>query len=468
MTADPLRELELYVADDSGGPVPGPPGLNRRSGSRDGRLLAIGLVAFALLVGATSGLLLREWRGSSTSATDPARTVPASAPSRSTVLSTFPGHIAVWSGGQLEVINGATGEVQTFAADGVADAAWSHDGSFLAYTRHEGGAAELWLRSVDQGAAARVEGLPAGPNISFQWSPTEGRLAVAVEAAPGLQIVEVAPRPRVDKTAVPDELVTSFHWAPAGSLIAFTATLPGTAPDQRSDGLYTWIPEGGDPQEHLRTPGSGLFVVQWWPDGQGIVLYRIPQYSWSLAADGLPAETFELGTGGMVDITVGLVQEPRAIQDGRLVFRSGTGRAPWEQRGLALCDRERCVSVIDDSERAVLETSAAGDVVAFVQAPARELVGFESDRALAEWLDQRTLSVVDVRTLGIMNLGTRGLYAPSISEDGISLLVAAGEEIVFVDLADMSERAVLHVELGDPEPTLDGPIAYAWSEARPH
>ena len=50
---------------------------------------------------------------------------------------------------------------------------WSPDGKRLAYVSTEGGGAQLWVRWMDGGEAAKLTGLPTSPS-SIAWSP-DGR-----------------------------------------------------------------------------------------------------------------------------------------------------------------------------------------------------------------------------------------------------------------------------------------------------
>ncbi len=239
------------------------------------------------------------------------------------------GTVAFVVGGNLYARNLATGSLQTVAKGGVTYLSWSPNGSALAYlqggvlkaipypagglVRRLGPAA--WFRWAPGGKAIAYAGPRGGLmvtggsrlNRSTQvsrhalrgyWSPGGKRLAFSVPGR-GLGIYDLsnlAPTPTiVGPRFFPVAASTQLCWSPAGKGIAFVKRLPHPRPIPGAGGktyysyshaLTVLDPATGRTRVLFSVPGGGVVPYGWWPNGQGLIFWTIPQNSMSLAADG--------------------------------------------------------------------------------------------------------------------------------------------------------------------------------------
>ncbi|MGH2411494.1 MAG: hypothetical protein ACRDGS_14180, partial [Chloroflexota bacterium] len=229
--------------------------------------------------------------------------------------------------------------VATMAGDNLA---WSADGRWLAYIQLDPATytgTALWLARADGGGAHKVPGLTAIGG--FAWSPTGERLAVS--AAP-------AGRPKSGSSVwlasptTPPHLLASGAsgpaWSPDGSLLAIEMGRHGKSGAGSVSTLAT-IPAGGGPiTKHASAQNSGIIFAGWWPNGQGLLYMVDPDFSASIAADGLPLYSVPLrGRPKKLTTTLGYKEWLSWAPSGtQFLVVAGAGREIWTSKSLRLCN----------------------------------------------------------------------------------------------------------------------------------
>lgn len=342
----------------------------------------------------------------------------------------------------LYILDGKTGEVRQITGAGRAlHPAWSYDGEWLAFIQAADPQAmtgPLWLVRRDGTQAHQVQGLPGPVSLKyFLWSPTACVLAVGGQNGLWLVPAEGAPRRLAPEDVAegrpaPPAGVCSFAWSPDGRALAYNITLPYDDPQGRSDALYTVDVDGGQPVERIVTPGAGIQLAAWWPDGKGILYWLDPLHSASLAADGMGLYSLRLGDTEPKLLASGLAR-PGWLSfspQGRLLMVAGNGRIVWARKSLAVINAESgTVQEIQNPAGCVAldpSFSPDGSRIAFVAAKnlGGGVWGFNKPEELAEWVATRTLWVENADGSGahlLTSAGT-GVYQPAWSKDGTRIL----------------------------------------------
>lgn len=351
----------------------------------------------------------------------------------------------VWSG-QLYLLNGDAGILRRLAAVGlIGNLAWSPDGHWLAYihvTNGDLGSGQLWVVRADGSDAHQVMGLPA-PVQTFSWSPVANMLAIGLQYSPhgpsGLWLATPLGRPR--------ELAANgagAQWSPDGGMLAYSATLQFTNPLGRSDALYTVPAAGGAPARRFVAKEDGIELLGWWPNGKGVLFWRDPLHSASIAADGLMLYTLPLGGAPTPHPLTTTLTYPdwiaRSPSGRRLLLVSGGGREAWHDKSLSTCDvvTAACQAVSTQHGTVALDLawSPRDNRIAFVQA--RDLGnagGFGGTQPLQAWVQTHTLWVASATGAGAHELTAAGagVYQPQWSHDGRHLLYIRDDAVWLVD-----------------------------------
>ena len=165
------------------------------------------------------------------------------------------------------------GEVVRLTTDGVFKQrpAWSPDGSWLAFSRHEGATIFLYLLSAD-GTRQRRLTKRTNPEYDAVWSPDGRRLAFSfVNISPNQGDVEVytigidgddlAPLAVTGKKLSHEE---SPHWSPDGRWITYSSTRHG------NQEIYMSRTDGSDTRRLTSDPAIDAHPA-WSPDGRKLV-----------------------------------------------------------------------------------------------------------------------------------------------------------------------------------------------------
>lgn len=149
--------------------------------------------------------------------------------------------------------------------------AWSPDGSFLAFTRHEGSAISIFLRSADGREEKRLT-TRTDPESDAAWSPDGKRLAFCFDkTVPNQGDMDVYTI-GVDGDELRPALVTDGKlsheewpaWSPDGQWLALTSTRDG------NQELYIVRPDGKDLRRLTNDPAIDAHPA-WSSDSQRIV-----------------------------------------------------------------------------------------------------------------------------------------------------------------------------------------------------
>ena len=307
--------------------------------------------------------------------------------------------------------------------------AWSADGRWLAYIQIKGADQSLWVAHGDGSGAHAVAGLTAA--AGFVWSPTSDTLAVsgapAMQLKAGLSVWLVTPggKPRllIAGAAGP-------AWSPDGRMVAAEIRRAGVLGAADVESLVTIPATGGPLALHIAAGQSGIIFEGWWPNSQGLLFQVDPNYSASIAADGLPLYSVSLhGKPKMLTTTLGygdwLSWAPRGAD---LLVVSGAGREIWTGKSLRRCNvaTGACHAVPTPKGSAALDPawSPDGKQIAYVLArDAGNRGGFGSAKGNAAWVAGRTLWIADssgANAHALRSAGS-GIYQPMWAHGGGSL-----------------------------------------------
>lgn len=371
------------------------------------------------------------------------------------------GQLAFVLAGRLFLLDGNRGAVRVLAGRAPTDPSWSADGRWLAYLADNPGASgsTLWIAKADGSGARALTALPA-PVQSYRWSPDADILEV-----------ELITTNRTVATLWFVALTGGTTWgahpvagqagprSPDGTMLAYTVLRPSRDPLTRSEVLYTMPVRGGRPRP-LLTYAGGIELVGWWPDSKGLVYRLDPQFSASLAADGLPLYTLRLGgTPRALPTTLGY-REFMAFSPARrqVLVVAGGDRENWTNKSLRLCDIESatCRALLARRGTVTLDVDWAphSNRIAFVRARNLGPVGgFSSAGALQSWVNSRTLWVAHADGSGAheVTAAGHGIYLPQWSSDGRHVLFVRDNALWLIDVRGGAPVRVLGPFPGKPD-----------------
>lgn len=147
------------------------------------------------------------------------------------------------------------------------------------------------------------------------WTDTPGQPPKLVDDVGGARVGDVA-------------------WSPDGTQLAVDATVTGGGTPARRpvSSLDVVTSTGGPVTTRYRSSSACLELAGWWPDGGGLLFWRDPGCSTSVAADGLALESLPAGSSTPATLATTLVGAAWwAPASGTTVaVVAGGGRSVWQ------------------------------------------------------------------------------------------------------------------------------------------
>jgi tricorn protease len=149
------------------------------------------------------------------------------------------------------------------------EAAWSNDGTRLAYVSDRSGEEEIYVQAQDGNSpAVALTASSKGRYLAPAWSGDDKRIAFA-DNTNRLYVIDIAGKKRITVTQDPIGLILDYRWSPDGRFLAYSRNEPNNF-----SSVFVWSLADG--QSHRITPQS--FAAQspaWSPNGE--LLYFLSQ-----------------------------------------------------------------------------------------------------------------------------------------------------------------------------------------------
>jgi hypothetical protein len=455
----------------------------RRTGLALTAAAGVVTVSVAAALAATSGVTHHEAPegNSRTPATTPTPHATASAAGVTTWRG--PGSLAYISRGVLHVPDAQTGTDRTVTTSGRATTpAWSPDRRYLAYLVLGGSdplddtpgsvlgpeQGEVWVYDQHGRHATRV----SAAGSSLQWS-ARGILGFLAPDATATHVTLRTWSPTSRGQDVADlGLSGTFSWSPDGSQVATT-----TLSRNGQGGTTTLVVSGADgskPIIRYRQRGSGLLLNKWWPDGRGLLFWIDPQFSSSLAADGMDLMSLpnSTPTPRRLGSTLGYATNVATSNLNVAAIVLADGRFAWTRQHLRLCvfTESRCSSppglngldadpTLSDTDATVFFVHGADEGDAFNADPSHYKAWYAT-RQLWEW------SITGGEPMPIPRAGT-AVAAPEVHSH--TLLYVRDNALWLLDLASDAQPVQVSGPLFSQAPPpnyygiTDWRDSYAWS-----
>jgi len=354
-------------------------------------------------------------------------TIPTSSDPRATLtahLPTLQGHglIAIASNGHLRVLDARNQAIHdVYQPSDVSHPMWSPSGRWLAYGVDD---THVWVARADGTQAHQVAEVGVVRPDTVAWSPVADTLAVVARVG-GIELI--SPEKSYPRGLASWQGAWSVVWSPDGRRIAATSL------HERRLGLRV-VAVAGDGVQTLGALDEDLTPAAWWPDGAGLLAWRIPQGSASVASYCADLVSSSLsGTEKRLTTTLPHPQWLSWASDRRhVVVVEGGGREAYTRKHLAVCDvvAGTCQTIGPSPGTVAVDPawSPDGTQIAYVQADDVSAVA-----NLEDWLGTRQLWTMspdgsNARRLGALD----GVDAPRWLPDSKRLLVVGGENALWL------------------------------------
>ncbi len=152
------------------------------------------------------------------------------------------------------------------------EAAWSNDGTRLAYISDRSGEEELYVQAQD--GATPAQALTTGSNSRYsapRWSADDKRIALADQTG-RLHVVEVTTHKEITVAKDPADLALDYQWSPDGRFLGYSLNdLSGFS------SIYIWSVADG--KSHRVTPEfADSQSPAWAPDGELLYFLSAREY----------------------------------------------------------------------------------------------------------------------------------------------------------------------------------------------
>jgi Tol biopolymer transport system component len=332
------------------------------------------------------------------------------------------GLIAVVSDGHLRVLDGDNQVMREADRPNASHPMWSPSGRWLAYAVDD---TQIWVTNADITDDHQVGLVGVVRPDTVAWSPKTDTLAMITSA--GLQLTPpdgTLPTPPLQHTAG----ASSVSWSPDGTRIAYTAPQAGGV------GLVVLYESTAGEQSigPLPVADEDLRLAAWWPDGRGVLAWKVPRAP-SAAADGADLVSISL-SGKETRLTTMLPyrQWLSWSPDGRhVVVVEGGGREAFTGKHLAVCDVVagtcRSIGSLPGTVAVDPAWSPDGTHIDYVQADDDPAAGF------GDWLGTRQLWTMRPDGSNAKRLGALdGVDAPRWLADSKRLFSVGGENALWL------------------------------------
>ena len=365
------------------------------------------------------------------------------------------GELAYVHGRELHVRDSRSGRDRVIVTAGIPTAPqWSPDGTVLTYlvaTATDGepssvlgpGEGQLWAWSPATGRARQVTSYPVSQPA---WS-SRGALGWVRCSSDGraCQLLSWRPRQKVNRIAAVGAVPASFTWSPDGHSVAY-AGVRGTAELTRTSRLVTADADGKHPRLRYQASGSGLVTSHWWPSGRGVLFWLDPQFSSSLAADGMDLMSLPLTNSRpprRLTSTLGYRSEVSTAPGTETVTAiSADGRAAWTREHLTVCTLidNRCTTDAANPSKSGNDTDPCvvpGSTQVLFVSGRDQGDSFGLDPAgYRAWYGTRQLWTASLTSGNRQSLPQAGrdVAAPQVSRDGHSVLYVREDALWLLNL----------------------------------
>jgi len=204
----------------------------------------------------------------------------------------------------IDLVGIEEGSAVRILSDNVAAAAWSPDGSRIAFSGHTNGTKGLYVINSD---GSGVKQLSEKEPHALEWSPRGDHLAF-LDSPDHVYVLEVASGQTIDLADVGGY---ALAWSPTGTELAFT----------NDSGLYVYDAETGDRRQLAVGPSEG--PILWSPDGSRIAFRFGPRVALTRDIDaGNPKAGFRI----FRVVKVGGSGEPKPLPPARSLSWSPDGK----------------------------------------------------------------------------------------------------------------------------------------------
>ncbi|GGD54154.1 alpha/beta hydrolase family protein [Aurantiacibacter arachoides] len=219
---------------------------------------------------------------------------------------------------------------------------WSPDGTRLAYTSTQGGAAQLWVRWMDSGTQVRLTGLPSSPS-GIAWSPDGRQIAYTMQVDDPAPSFGTAPanKPEGAQWAAPLEVT---------DLLTFRADGAGVLTPGYSK-IFVIPATGGAPRQLTFGTNHDDGPLSWTPDGRRILFGANRNADWQTDPVEGDIWSLDVASGALTRLTNrdGPDAAPSVSPDGRMIAYLGN-----DDDGRAYQQTELYVMALDGSESRLL------------------------------------------------------------------------------------------------------------------
>jgi dipeptidyl aminopeptidase/acylaminoacyl peptidase len=320
------------------------------------------------------------------------------------------------------------------------------------------------------------------------WSPYRDELAFVDQD--GLCVIRLDAGDQQKRVVLRNSAsaqVSGFAWSPDSTAFAVSVVTPDPARGPQFRVGHLWrITVDETQRQEIFTPKErgGIEPVGWSSEGQYILFQFDPDFSSSLAADGLPLFSIPAFGGPARELARNVLVHRDFLSVDRLrrdiLVVNGGGRETWTGKRLTLIDPATGKLTELTDEKSVVASaswSPDGEQIAYVSGPDEKATEHQQVGTVVLPNGQRSRQVIRIpestpKTLvnqrRIWMIGRDGkprqVTSDSHYRDEYPIWSADGKSILFirVDQEDRASLWTIGIENGTPQKLLDAPGAIKW------